>query len=198
VGVVPLLVVFIVFARDVADILGGPSFLDAGPLLQLLMIGVGASFLGSVFVEPIVALGHQKWMLWMTLVLLTANVIANVLLIPPYGATGAAVAFLGTEILALVITASLYSRLAALPRPTRLPRIAAAAAAMGLVTLLKVTPVGDLLGDVGSVLVLGSLGSLVYLVGLYAFGGMPPSLHDTLGAPVLARLRALTPARGRA
>jgi O-antigen/teichoic acid export membrane protein len=198
VGIVPLLVVFVLFAPEVSEVLGGPSFADAGPVLQVLMVGLAAGFLSAVFVEPIVALGHQRWMLYQALALLTTNVVANVILIPPFGAMGAAVAFMASQLLALVLTAGLYARLAQLPRLSAAPRILAAGAAMALVVCLKYTPIGDALGAVGELLAIGSVAGVTYVAALYLFRGVPRELHETLVQPLLRRVGVSLPARGEA
>ena len=189
VGIVPVVVVFVAFSTEIAELLGGGEFTDAGPVLAVLMLAVGLGFMAAVFLEPIIAVGHQKWVMWSSLGVLAVNVAANVALIPAYGAMGCAVAFLATEALTLLLLGSLYGRLAPLPRPRRGWRVLAAAVVMVAVAAVKWTALGDAMGQTGGLLVLAPLATVAYIGALYAVGGVPPSVQETLVRPLVGRLR---------
>jgi O-antigen/teichoic acid export membrane protein len=189
VGAVAMLVLFVGFAEEVTRILGGEGFADAAPVLRILVAGVALTYLGAILAQALVAVNRQKSLFWMTLVLLPGNVALNLVLIPLWGASGAALAFAVTELVHLVILLVLYRGVGAIPRPRRAPQVLAAAALMGGVALLKLVP---FVQDAGAVAVLsvGAAASLgLYVAALYAFRAMPREVHVNLVLPLWARLR---------
>lgn len=121
--------------------------------------------------------------------LLAANVALNLALVPAHGARGAAAAFALFEAVAVVIMVVLYRRVGRAPRPYRPARLLLAGCAMVAVAALKLVPVADSAGPVSVIVVLGALSLGAYAGCLYALGAMPREVHDTLVAPVLAKLR---------
>ncbi len=190
VTVVPLLVFMVAFADEVTTIAGGEDFEGAAVVLQILMLGVAAGFLRAVFTEALIAVNRQVWLMYTTGALLVANVALNLALIPVLGARGAALAYVASEAVALVLVLALFRRIGAAPRPHRMPQLLVAGGAMAAVTLLKLVPLAEATGPVAVIVVLGALSIAVYAGCLYALGAMPREVHSTLVAPVLARLRA--------
>lgn len=77
----------------------------AGAVLPLSILFVATAFsaLQALYNTTLVALGAGYKLLPLTLGMLAANLVANILLIPPHGATGAAMAMLGTEVASVVV-----------------------------------------------------------------------------------------------
>lgn len=94
---------FTLFAKLIIGVLYGEDFLPAVPVLQILVWQLAFSIMGSV--RNIWILGEEKHHLLWIINLLGAvmNILLNLLMIPPWGACGAAVASVMTQIFANVI-----------------------------------------------------------------------------------------------
>ncbi len=189
VAVVPMLVFTIAFAEEIVRIAGGSGFGGAAVVLRILMLGVAAGFLRAVFTEALIAVNRQVWLMVATAALLAANVVLNLALIPPLGARGAAIAFAASEAAALLLMFWLFRRVGTPPRPHQVPQLLLAGCAMAAVAALKLAPMADAAGPVAAIVVLGSLSLAAYIACLYALRAMPREVHDTLVAPILAKLR---------
>ena len=96
-------------------LLGTHSYSASGPVLAILALALGLSYLNGVYGNALFALGRQKMVFWLALPTLVVNLVANLLLIPPYGADGAAWAVVISEIVALAIVREAYVRVAGRP-----------------------------------------------------------------------------------
>lgn len=123
----PVVALTAIFADQIVLIIGSEEFADAAPALRILMLALGISYLNGVYGNALVAVGRQKWLFWLTLLVLGANIALNLVLIPPYGVEGAAWAVVLTELLAYLVVRNLYVRAAGKPGRPRHLRIALAA-----------------------------------------------------------------------
>lgn len=89
---------FSIFAKLIITILFGEAYLQAVAVLRILVWYIAFSFMGSVRNIWILAEGKQKLVWKLNLVGVLMNIILNVLLIPVWGARGAAVGSLATQI----------------------------------------------------------------------------------------------------
>lgn len=89
-AVVPLAVVEIAFAGPIVSTLFGPEFEASAAVLPILAIGEVLVVVDIVFSSRLVATNLERRNLLMVLAAAVANVAANVALIPPFGAVGAA------------------------------------------------------------------------------------------------------------
>jgi PST family polysaccharide transporter len=87
-------VVFTAFAPWITKAVFGPEYGDAAPVLQVHIWAAVAVFLGVASGQYLTNEGLQRITLYRTLLGLAANILLNVLLIPLYGALGAALATL--------------------------------------------------------------------------------------------------------
>jgi O-antigen/teichoic acid export membrane protein len=189
VGTVPLFVFCVIFAKQIVQVLGGSGFTDAAPVLQILMVGVAAAYFNAVYARVLVALNQQMWELKIVLVLLPVNVLLNILLIPLWGAKGAAAAFAVSEIASVALSRIICSKFVSLPRLHRAPQVAAAACVMAAVALAKHAPFAAGQSPI-VVLAVGAVATLaVYAAALYALKAVPKEVHTTLVLPLLARLK---------
>lgn len=116
------------------------------------------------------------------LVALVVNIVLNVLLIPPYGVVGAAIAQLVSSVVLIALGFPLAYRVAPFPLTPLLRRtlaLAAAAVVMALVVWL--------LEDRVHLLICIVAGVLVYPVAVLAFGGVQLSELKRMGASVTRR-----------
>ena len=77
----------------------GPSFASAATSLQVLLLSVLVVHATAGWLTALVAHGSGRAVLLLTSAALIANILGNLLLVPPLGGPGAALATLGTELL---------------------------------------------------------------------------------------------------
>ncbi len=90
--ILPLFLVFVLFPEATLNTLCGTGWADAAPVLRILAIGFFISCVLGPNGVTLVAMGKPKFLLFATITSLIANIILNILLIPPLGLTGAAIA----------------------------------------------------------------------------------------------------------
>lgn len=90
---------FTVFAKLIISILYGSEFSSAVPVLRILVWFVAFSFMGAIRNIWLLAEDKQKYLWKINLFGVVVNVIANVILIPYFGACGAAIAAFTTQFL---------------------------------------------------------------------------------------------------
>ena len=158
---VPVFVGSLVVADSLMSAIFGARFEPAGEVLPLLMLAfvcVSVSYLPGYLV-PVV---DMQWTFArLALGGVVVNAVLALLLIPPHGAVGAAVATLVTEMLiAIAGTALIARRMGARLRFGRVARALLAAAVMGIVVFFA--------ADAGLVVAL-VVAAPVYVAGLLAF-----------------------------
>lgn len=102
----PLIVGTMVLATPVIVLVAGPEFVLSGPVLKILILALGGSFLNSVMIYTIIAANQQRRLILPYTIAVVFNVVANFIVIPQYSYFGAAVTTVITEVLVLI--ASLY------------------------------------------------------------------------------------------
>ena len=88
----PITIGIILTAKDIMAIVGGGRFIEAAPILQIMVICfafslVGGSFLGNAILIPT---KQEKYYMIVCLITALCNVILNYIFIPTYGAIAAA------------------------------------------------------------------------------------------------------------
>jgi O-antigen/teichoic acid export membrane protein len=188
--VIPLLIGLVVFADEIAKVAGGAAFEGAATVIRILSVGVAATFMSGVLGQAMVALNRQSQLLMVVIAALVVNVGLCSALIPPLGATGAALAFLLSEVAAVFGMLRLYGQTGAMPRPVLRPALLVAAMVMAGVAMLKF-PLGDRLHSPALVAILGGAAAVgAYVACLYALNAMPTEIDDGIVRPIRARLRA--------
>lgn len=130
----PIVAIGMAVAHPLAGLLFGDEFRGpTGTVLILIWPVVGAIFLGYLAGALVPAINMVR--LWTVIVFggVAVNVAMNLLLIPPFGARGAAVATVATEFPVMALTLWFACRRAALPLPwPKVIRMAGAAVLAGL------------------------------------------------------------------
>lgn len=98
---------YFVFA-DYLTILITDSFEGSVLVLKIMSLTIAVMFINISFFSPLVAWGYENKVFWGNLTGLAFNLILNILLIPDYGAVGAAVATISTEFGVLMYISYLY------------------------------------------------------------------------------------------
>lgn len=129
--VLPVALAATVLAEPIMQLLFGAAYLPAARPMAILMWSLFFSYANTVTFDAITAAGMQRVLLRLSAITMILNIGLNVLLIPRYGAVGAAVAF-------LIFSASSYPFLAALPdtRPLVKAFLAASWRPVTITTLL--------------------------------------------------------------
>ncbi len=88
----------------------GPEYIEARPLMNVLMINVASTFLFRVPLGNILAaVGKAKWNSWSATALLAVNLFLNYMLIPKFGVFGAAYATVTSISISSIINIVLFA-----------------------------------------------------------------------------------------
>jgi O-antigen/teichoic acid export membrane protein len=101
----PFFLVLCLFPEAVLNLLFGPAYVAAAPALRILSIGFIVGNLLGPRVATLVALGKIAFVFWVSLGLTAAYLLLNIVLIPPLGINGAAIALASSLTLGGIITA---------------------------------------------------------------------------------------------
>jgi PST family polysaccharide transporter len=98
------------FAEPIVVILGGEQYRDAVPLLRLLAPVLVVSLLNMVPAHLALVHGRARVLARVAIGLVVVNVTLNLLLVPAFAATGAAVTSIVTETLGLLVVSEIAAR----------------------------------------------------------------------------------------
>jgi O-antigen/teichoic acid export membrane protein len=150
----PMAVGGALLAPQIVELAGGADFAGSVAPLRILFAAGALSFVNGLFGYALIAMERQKRALWLNVAGLSFNVGLNLILVPPYGITAAAIVTVASEILIIGGSYVLMRRhLHFFPTPGTLAPAAVAAAAM----TAALWPVRD-----GSLFLLAPLGALLY------------------------------------
>jgi O-antigen/teichoic acid export membrane protein len=164
--------VTLVGAELAIQVLAGPKFEDATPVLQVLAPTLAAGYVIAIWTITLIALGRARRVLAVNLVGLAATLALAVPLVPAHGATGAAIAVLAGYMLNFVAFAVSLGRLG-----------------LGLASvwrvLLFVVVTASLAVVAGTLMPVSGLIAVTFAAGLYAvplmmLGAVPPELLDLI------------------
>lgn len=95
----------IMLSNEISWLVGGNEFIDAAPVMRILIFGFVFSLLGGSFLGNAVLIATNKEKYYMIVCCLTAgiNVIVNAILIPVLGANGAAIATALSGLIILIL-----------------------------------------------------------------------------------------------
>lgn len=108
--VTPLIIGGSMLAREILVAIGKGDFAPAAPVLQMLLIAVGASYLNALSGHTITIINRQRQMVWGYLSVALIGLITYVTLIPRFSYYGAATGTILTESLAAIIGYALILR----------------------------------------------------------------------------------------
>ncbi len=161
---VPVTVGGIFLAPQIIDLFFTSEYVASGPILQVLMISIFLLLGRAVIRAALIASGLQRQDMWIAAVAAAVSLGSNLLVIPRFGAIGAAWTTVGTEVVRSALSVVWAAR-AGFPLPglPRLWRTALGALAMvGAFSLLEEPSLAQGL----------AVGSIAYLVVLAVTGGI--------------------------
>lgn len=162
---IPLAVGTFAVSSDLMSFVAGKDFAAAGAPLAILMLAGSMVFWSALFGHAIIALGLQKKMIWGYALDAVVSIGLYLLLIPRFGAMGAAWVTLFSEAFIAAATAAVVLRRAGAGLPLGAFAKAAAASAVMYLVLLFAGPIHVMLRVL--------IGMLVYAAILGALGGIP-------------------------
>lgn len=174
---------FSLLGKEAMVALGGDKYAGGGLVLGLIMCSVALACVQGVFGNALVTQGRQKALLWVSVSVLVANGLVNLVAIPAFGDRGAAAALLLTEMLSLAITLRVYHRFAPLPHLHKPVRTLLALGALVGVAAACVTVSSTTVGMLVAVV----LGIAAYIGALVALRVLPPYVTR----PLLRMLRSI-------
>lgn len=101
----PFFLVLGLFPEAVLNLFFGPAYVAAAPALRILSLGFIVSNLFGPNQSIVLAMGQSRFIMWATLSTAVLSVILYIILIPPAGIVGAAIALAASVVLAKVIIA---------------------------------------------------------------------------------------------
>jgi O-antigen/teichoic acid export membrane protein len=181
----PLVVGGMVLARPLMVLLFGSAYAPGAPMLAWLLVSIGFTFAHGAYTAALIAAGATRRELLIMTAAAFVNIAANLVVIPRYGALGAAMVTALSEGVALVLCLIAGQRAGWGVRfRALLPSAAAAAVMAGVLLLVR---------DHVAVLVCVGLGGVVYAAALLVFGVPEDALP--LVASVKANTRRLISSR---
>lgn len=101
-AIMPLSLILLLFPEAVLNLLFGASYIPASTALQILAVGFFIRNIGPAG-TTLTVMGKTRFLMWLNLACAGMNVILNILLIPPLGIVGAAIASIAALILGKII-----------------------------------------------------------------------------------------------
>jgi O-antigen/teichoic acid export membrane protein len=169
---IPLAAGGLVIAPELARFAGGDEFVAAADPLRLLLCAATLAYVSGLCGYALIAAGHERSTLWLSLAALAFNLALNVALAPAYGATASAAIALASE--ALLLAGGwllLRRRLEMQPSVAGLGAVLLAAGLMAA----AVWPLRD-----RTVALTVPLGAAVYGAALWALGGVDRRMLEAL------------------
>ncbi|ORW89870.1 teichoic acid transporter [Mycobacterium sp. IEC1808] len=101
---VPVAVIGTLLARPLIELFGDREFVERGaPTLATLFVAVALRFVTGTLGQGLFACHQQKFLFRLSIATLAFNVVLNVVLDTPFGAVGAGLALVGTELFGMVL-----------------------------------------------------------------------------------------------
>lgn len=159
-AVVPLLVGGWLLAEPMLVFIGRQEYAPAAPVLRLLLVAVGALYLGSLSGHVVTIINRQRQMVWSYLGVAVVGLVLYLALIPRFSLYGAAVGTIVTESLTAIVGYILVTRVMHLRLSIRVvPRLLLAGAVMaGTIFLIRpfnmwLAALGGILGYTAAIIV---------------------------------------------
>ncbi len=169
---IPIVCGGFVLATPLMVFIAGPAFVGSGALLRILILATGCIFFGTLFGHAIVAIDHQRAMLWGYGATAIIALAGYVVFIPRFGGMGAAWMTLVAEALILFLTAVATLRATHISISLGVTLRALVAGGVMVAVLLFFPAMHVLLAVV--------VGAVIYTAALAVLGGIPLELRRAL------------------
>jgi len=163
-------IVSIPFSKEIIVFLSNSSFIGGAPVLIILSIASIFIYLNILFGEIMIAKDMRKYLIWISVIVLSFNIATNIIFIPKYSYLAAASTTLASEVLLLILGYTFVSR--ELPVRMDFFRAAKLLSSAFLAIILAL-----LLKAIGLYFVISILLSLgFYLLSAYALDAVPKNM----------------------
>jgi O-antigen/teichoic acid export membrane protein len=169
---IPLAAGGLVIAPELARLAGGDEFVAAADPLRLLLCAAALAYVSGLCGYALIAAGHERSTLWLSLAALAFNLALNVALAPEYGATASAAIAVASEALLLAGGWLLVRR--RLGMQPSLAGVGAVLLAAGLMAA-AIWPLRD-----RTLALTVPLGAAIYGAALWGFGGVDRRMLEAL------------------
>lgn len=167
-------------SKDVVLIVSNHNFIAAAVPFSILMVGTMFFYMTSTFKGASVALDKHHKLLYVSVAMLLLNIGLNIVAIPKYGLSGAAYATLTSEIISFVIIYLLFRKQTGISVGFSVLIKPAIAAAVTFGISAIIHDVWSLWSPFINTAIGGSAMALVYILVLFATGGMPEDIQNVL------------------
>ena len=157
---IPLAMGGLILGQGLMLLIFGSEYLAGTPTFMVLLFTLLVVFPGNFVANAVFAYDSEKSFLWYLLAGLVANVILDIILIPPFGIFGSAIATLAAQILANIVIWRKLKSIQDFETLRHLPKMLIASVGMGAVVLAM-----NLIGL--PVLISVALGTGAYFLFLY-------------------------------
>jgi O-antigen/teichoic acid export membrane protein len=171
---VPMIVGGWILADPLIDRLFGADYHDGVPAFQFLLVSLGPILLFGIIHNVLLVHGHTLTEAWLVVSGAALNIVLNFGLIPRFGLVGAALARVAAEGFILLVGILVLWRMGIrlIVRPVILPLLAAGVMGATLIAI----------GSGINVALSVALGTIVYVVSLVAFRGVPEDVRPYFGS----------------
>lgn len=107
---IPLVVGGAMLAEPLLVFMGHREYAPAAPVLRLLLVAVGALFMGSLSGHVVTIINRQRQMVWTYLTVAVVGLVTYLTLIPRFSLYGAAIGTIATETLTAIVGYILITR----------------------------------------------------------------------------------------
>lgn len=97
------------FAPFIVRIVAGPSFAPSVPLFRLMLTAIPGLSIGYLMTPQWICRGYFWQAGMLTVAVAGLNALGNWLLVPKYGAWGAAISFIGVQMMSIVVNSSMFA-----------------------------------------------------------------------------------------
>lgn len=158
-AVIPIIIGAQTTSTELIELIAGDKYLEAGPVLAILILALIGVFFGALYGHLIVAINKQKVMTWGYIAVAVIAIAGYFAVIPTYGMWGAvAVTLLSEALIAIITFLVVHKHAKTLPSLTTTFKALLAGGVMYLVlTQLNTHVLIDIL-----------LGGIIYVVGIFA------------------------------
>lgn len=135
--VVPLAIGALFLSNQIIALIGGSGFAESANVLRILIFALVFIFFGNFFNNILIAASQQKKLMYALSACAVFNISSNLLIIPRFSYTGAAITSVATEMLVVILTMLLTAKYVKyIPKTNHFFKILLCGAGMGLFLFL--------------------------------------------------------------
>jgi O-antigen/teichoic acid export membrane protein len=190
-AVLPLAVGGTILAKPIINLLYGPGYDAATVIFKILVWHFAFECIYSVFARGLLACSRAKERLKIITIMTVGNVMLNFLLIPPLGVKGAALATVLVRFFGFFLFQKEFNKIVRIPIHNYIFKPALASVIMGLFIYWGAKGL-----DLNPFLLI-SAGLSIYLISLYALGGVTREEINLIRTMILKRKEMRQDAQGR-